>query len=249
MHSPINPLLLACIVILCLAVTSTNAQAFSKIVGKSNTQKSEFTYEDVASGNVELADLSDSVLEGICTTRGFELIEKDSTAPEFSHEEYVEAARQCIELEKELIKLSEENPELYQELEAAQVAEALDDGEVMDLDQLLTDADSVSLSSTSDDAVDPEATPSTAIGDPNKANILNPAGISTNEFLTELKEKVRSDAATVLSLIPKSLRAPVKGTIIKAMKVTKGVMLMVGKQAKHYAKILNSKLNDLNNNK
>ena len=43
---------------------------------------------------------------------------------EFSHAEYVEAAKQCLELEQELNKLLEENPELLAELEAEQAAAA-----------------------------------------------------------------------------------------------------------------------------
>ena len=73
---------------------------------------------------LSLEEMDDAVLEAICTDRGFELM-KDGT--EFTHEQYVEAARQCLELEVEMNKLLEENPELLQEFQAAEEAAVKDE--------------------------------------------------------------------------------------------------------------------------
>ena len=73
-----------------------------------------------------LEDLSNEMLEQCCLARGFELAQQDGVT--FSHAEYVEAAKQCLELEAELNKLLEENPELLAELEAEQAAAAAGGG-------------------------------------------------------------------------------------------------------------------------
>eukprot|EP00520_Triparma_pacifica_P001674 CAMPEP_0118640820 /NCGR_PEP_ID=MMETSP0785-20121206/4953_1 /TAXON_ID=91992 /ORGANISM="Bolidomonas pacifica, Strain CCMP 1866" /LENGTH=300 /DNA_ID=CAMNT_0006532225 /DNA_START=139 /DNA_END=1038 /DNA_ORIENTATION=+ len=74
-----------------------------------------------------LDDCSDAVLEECCLQRGFELAR--SSGVEFTHTEYVEAAKQCLELEAELNKLLEENPDLLAELEAEQAKLAGEGGE------------------------------------------------------------------------------------------------------------------------
>ncbi len=68
----------------------------------------------------ELGDLTDDVLLAICTERGFELVEDDGIV--FDHDTLVEAASQCLELETEMKRILEENPELLAEFEAEQAA-------------------------------------------------------------------------------------------------------------------------------
>lgn len=47
---------------------------------------------------IELDSLSDQELEEICTLRGFELVKEGV----FSHDDYVEAARQCLAIERDM---------------------------------------------------------------------------------------------------------------------------------------------------
>uniref|UniRef100_A0A7S2ED33 Uncharacterized protein n=1 Tax=Ditylum brightwellii TaxID=49249 RepID=A0A7S2ED33_9STRA len=71
---------------------------------------------------VDLNDLSNAELEAICTDRGFELVrETDDGTNEsytYTHEDYIDAARQCLQIEEEMEQLLEENPEILQDLEA-----------------------------------------------------------------------------------------------------------------------------------
>ena len=64
-----------------------------------------------ASSNVggvinDLNELTDKQLEEICTSRGFELVkdsDKDTGQPiHYSHQDYIDAARQCLEIEAEM---------------------------------------------------------------------------------------------------------------------------------------------------
>ena len=86
----------------------------------------------------QLEEMDDVALEMICTDRGFELL-RDEANP-FSHEQYVKAARQCLELEAEMNKLLEENPELLEEFQAAEEA-ALKDEAAADPAPSTTDTD------------------------------------------------------------------------------------------------------------
>ena len=67
-------------------------------------QESSCTLELVLSADspCTLEDLDDVVLEGVCLERGFELVQDGNV---FSHEQYVEAAKQCLELEAEVSRV------------------------------------------------------------------------------------------------------------------------------------------------
>jgi len=80
----------------------------------------------------ELEDLTDEELEEICTSRGFELIKTgerdgndDSLSSEsstamtssFSHKDYVDAARQCLEIEAEMEEILKQNPTIANDIE------------------------------------------------------------------------------------------------------------------------------------
>jgi hypothetical protein len=51
-----------------------------------------------------LDHLSDEELESICTTRGFQLLREDDNGLPyaFTHEDYVEAASRCLDMEREM---------------------------------------------------------------------------------------------------------------------------------------------------
>lgn len=70
---------------------------------------------------VDLNTLTNDELAAICTDRGFELVFEldDATeeALEYTHEDYVDAARECLKLEAEMEAFYEENPEMLREME------------------------------------------------------------------------------------------------------------------------------------
>jgi len=66
-----------------------------------------------------LSELTNAELESICTTRGFELKrgqQEDGDNVVYTHQDYVDAARQCLAIEAEMEKVMRENPEIMQEL-------------------------------------------------------------------------------------------------------------------------------------
>ena len=73
---------------------------------------------------VNLDDLTDTELEAICTSRGFELVTDDTieengknkSGSEYTHQDYVEAAQQCLAIEKEMERVINENPGILQQL-------------------------------------------------------------------------------------------------------------------------------------
>ena len=60
---------------------------------------------------LNLEDMTIDQLEEICTSRGFDVVkEKDETTGEdkiYTHEEYVTAAQQCLEIESEMYVISQ----------------------------------------------------------------------------------------------------------------------------------------------
>jgi hypothetical protein len=62
--------------------------------------------EPISTPSPDLNDLTDKQLEEICTSRGFELVkdsDKNTGQPvHYSHQDYVDAARQCLEIEAEM---------------------------------------------------------------------------------------------------------------------------------------------------
>lgn len=64
------------------------------------------------------SDLTDEVLEAVCLERGFELVQGEA---QFSHEQYVEAATQCLELVAEMNKLLDN----YRVLELSRISRPL----------------------------------------------------------------------------------------------------------------------------
>lgn len=74
-------------------------------------QKDEESVEEYLNG------LSVSELEEICTSRGFSLQpEEGFSKDEYTHEDYVDAAIQCLAIEAEIEAAIEENPEILDQL-------------------------------------------------------------------------------------------------------------------------------------
>lgn len=63
----------------------------------------------------DLDNFSESELEDICIQRGFEVVKEDNV--NYTHEDYVDAARQCLFMEEEMEKALQEDPEFLKELE------------------------------------------------------------------------------------------------------------------------------------
>lgn len=65
-----------------------------------------------------LASLSEEDLKAICFKRGFDISRPQARVNETNHEYFVEAARRCINIEKEIDAIIAQNPDLAAELEA-----------------------------------------------------------------------------------------------------------------------------------
>jgi hypothetical protein len=97
--------------------------------------------------DIDLESLSIEELEDLCISRGFELVKEidpDTGSPkEFSKDEYVEAARQCLEIEAEMEELLQKHPELLEEIQAETEKMKLEqdklEKELSDMKQLFND--------------------------------------------------------------------------------------------------------------
>lgn len=69
-----------------------------------------------------LENMTIEELEGICTSRGFEVVkeidQETGQAKVYSHEDYVHAARQCLDIEAEMEEILSKHPDLVKEIEA-----------------------------------------------------------------------------------------------------------------------------------
>jgi len=66
-----------------------------------------------------IKNLSNNELEAICTDRGFEIVkegQQKSENSEYTREDYMHAASQCLAIEAEMAKVIEEHPEILQDL-------------------------------------------------------------------------------------------------------------------------------------
>jgi hypothetical protein len=74
---------------------------------------SDFEDEDI-----NLEDMTDEELEAICTSRGFELVrELNATTGEpilYTHQDYVDAANECLQIEADLEEILANHPEILE---------------------------------------------------------------------------------------------------------------------------------------
>ena len=97
--------------------------------------------------DIDLESMSIEELEDLCISRGFELVKEidpDTGAPkEFSKDEYIEAARQCLEIEAEMEDILQKHPELLEEIQAETEKMKLEqqklEKELSDMKQILND--------------------------------------------------------------------------------------------------------------
>ena len=81
------------------------------------TQTADATQTQQLTTEEHLLTLTNQQLEDICTERGFYLEpEEGFSVDDYSHEEYVDAALQCLALEAEIEAAIAENPEILEEL-------------------------------------------------------------------------------------------------------------------------------------
>ena len=59
------------------------------------------TEQDV-DGYYNLEEMTDEELEEICTSRGFELVRADDDTIIYTHQDYVDAANECLQIEADL---------------------------------------------------------------------------------------------------------------------------------------------------
>lgn len=89
------------------------------VVSAADTTKQS---DDSDETEINLHELTDAELEEICTSRGFELVREidDATGEpiSYTHDDYIDAAKECLELEEEMDSFFEDNPELLGDLQA-----------------------------------------------------------------------------------------------------------------------------------
>ncbi|GMH69515.1 hypothetical protein TrLO_g5568 [Triparma laevis f. longispina] len=122
-----------------------------------------------------LNDLTDDVLEAVCLERGFELVQGEA---QFSHEQYVEAATQCLELEVEMNKLLEENPDLLE-------AEAEEQRQEQDAAVLQAEIDAANTVIYNQDGAGPETPETVASVDDSPPHPTPPAPPAASDEVVE----------------------------------------------------------------
>jgi hypothetical protein len=162
---------------------------------------------------VEIEDyldaMSDEQLIGLCTERGFGIVNDEA---ELQHKDYVEAARRCMNMEDEMNAILAENPDLAAELEAEiermQVAkERLEEerdqmlAEKLILEEQLKNAGVDVLASESNTNTTPPQQPQQL----SLEEVLR-------ESLTELFQRVAQDARVVGTFLQPVLR-PMLGSL------------------------------------
>jgi len=102
---------LVCSAIMLVALCTINNDIMPCTSQQTQTQEQQITTEEY------LHTLTNQQLEDICTERGFYLEpEEGFSAEDYSHEEYVDAAMQCLALEAEIEAAIAKNPEILEEL-------------------------------------------------------------------------------------------------------------------------------------
>jgi len=93
--------------------------AYSQFVALEENDNSRI--EKKAEYELNLEDMEDTSLEEICNSRGFELVPAvydETGSHQHSHEDYVDAARQCLQIEAEMEEILVEKPWLLEDLES-----------------------------------------------------------------------------------------------------------------------------------
>mmetsp|Transcript_6499 Transcript_6499/g.8560 ORF Transcript_6499/g.8560 Transcript_6499/m.8560 type:complete len:318 (-) Transcript_6499:392-1345(-) len=81
------------------------------------SSEQQYSFVDEAEAQQVLEELTIEELEAICTSRGFYLQpEEGLTKDQYTHEDYVDAAIQCLAIEAEIEQAIAENPEVLDEL-------------------------------------------------------------------------------------------------------------------------------------
>lgn len=72
--------------------------------------------------DTDLQSLTDVELEQMCTSRGFEIVKETDKetgqSRHYSHNDYVDAAKQCLDMEAEMEQILSDNPQLLDDIEA-----------------------------------------------------------------------------------------------------------------------------------
>lgn len=108
--------LVGCLAFLALAAPITVIASTEAAPSASGAADNDIDY-----AQIDLHELTNDELVAVCTQRGFELVaEVDDISGEpfsYSHDDYVEAARECLALEAEMEQFYEENRGLQKDME------------------------------------------------------------------------------------------------------------------------------------
>ena len=112
------------VVVLPVLGESDHDQTPSIILGESDHDQTPSSIETTEDLNVDedtnLEDLTDEQLEEICTSRGFELVrELNSTTGDalmYTHQDYVDAASECLQIEADIEEILTNHPEILDDV-------------------------------------------------------------------------------------------------------------------------------------
>mmetsp|Transcript_19990 Transcript_19990/g.36150 ORF Transcript_19990/g.36150 Transcript_19990/m.36150 type:complete len:287 (-) Transcript_19990:265-1125(-) len=89
-------------------------------VASSESEVANKTGDDEDDEFYDLIDMSDEELEEMCISRGFELVrEVDGNTGElvlYTHQDYVDAANECLQIEEDLEEILQTNPEIMEDV-------------------------------------------------------------------------------------------------------------------------------------
>ncbi|KAL3805647.1 hypothetical protein HJC23_005891 [Cyclotella cryptica] len=166
---------------------------------------------DVDDDYIDLDEMSDEELEEICKSRGFELVrELNATTGEpilYTHQDYVDAATECLQIESDLEEILTNHPEILEDVER-ESKRMMNERDILQekLGGLQDDMVKVEKESASAGTSGTRERESDALPEESSKSMQNERGGSTIVNATTQSEGITSDANPTLK--PKSLYDP-----------------------------------------
>jgi CHASE3 domain sensor protein len=232
---------------------------------------------DIDDDYIDLDAMSDEELEDICKSRGFELVrELNTTTGEpilYTHQDYVDAASECLQIEADLEEILTNHPEILEDVKRESermmhqrdiLQEKLDQMEVgmgevekepVSAGKRGQETDSVSEEIL--ESIQNERAGSTVVNSTtrleeivsNTTPALKPKSIyDPKEITREVIQQIKSDATSVLNIIaPKHLRDQVRPALTTFVTVAKDMGLSIYDLMRRYLTAFWGKTDDIRN--
>ena len=226
------------------------------------------TTEDLrVNEDTNLENLTDEQLEEICTLRGFELVrELNATTGDpliYSHQDYVDAASECLQIEADIEEILTNHPEILDDVKREsermmrerdmlqEKFNQLQDDESVETEKEFDSASPWGLrGKVSPDSVSPDAIPEiknrlpepsvadSAISSEEVSKLHEPI-FDFREITQEVIMQMKSDMTKLVNLIiPKSLREQIAPSLKSFGLVAKDSALSVYDLVKRYVKVV-----------